>query len=199
MAVPSLSDPKAELRREARARRTAFVAANADRNWSPGARDFDRLFDRGVEYASYRPVGSEADPAPIETIAAGRHNMVPNYPRIDPDGAMRFYSPGPDGFVRNAHGIDEPGPGAHPPECGPSVVFTPLLAFDRSGTRLGQGGGHYDRALARLRSWMEARGWVTSFIGVAWSVQEMPSLPRDPWDIPLDAVITEREWIDCTP
>ncbi len=32
-------------------------------------------------------------------------------------------------------------------------------------------------------------------IGVAWSVQEAALLVADPWDVPLDAVLTEKEWI----
>jgi 5-formyltetrahydrofolate cyclo-ligase len=53
--------------------------------------------------------------------------------------------------------------------------------------RLGQGAGHYDRALSVLDN-------CTS-IGVAWSVQQANILPTDPWDVPLDAVLTERSWI----
>jgi 5-formyltetrahydrofolate cyclo-ligase len=54
--------------------------------------------------------------------------------------------------------------------------------------RLGQGAGFYDRAFARLPA---ARR-----IGLAWSAQEADALPADPWDVPLHAVATEKEWIE---
>lgn len=154
-------------------------------------------FDRGVAMASYRPMGSEADPAPLETLARNVLTFV-GYPRIDSDGAMRFYTRGPSrSFVRSANGIEEPGPDAWP-LSDPTVILLPLIAFDRTGTRLGQGGGHYDRALAAIEAANLAQfGEPLLFkIGIAWSVQEIPALPRESWDIPLDAVITEREWID---
>ena len=197
MAVPSLPfSDKAALRREARARRKAFVAAHSGVSWTPGATDFEQWFDRGVEYASYRPMGSEADPAPIERIAAGGHNMCRSYPRVDADGVMHFYAPTQVGFVRDSMGIEAPAADAQ--KVIPSIIFVPLLAFDRSGTRLGQGAGHYDRALETLRQEVAGR-WPIRVIGVAWSVQEFADLPRDPWDVPLDAIITEREWTVPSP
>ena len=54
--------------------------------------------------------------------------------------------------------------------------------------RLGQGAGFYDRAFARLPAALR--------IGLAWSVQEVDILPADPWDAPLHAVVTEKEWIE---
>lgn len=71
--------------------------------------------------------------------------------------------------------------------CSPDVIFAPLLAFDRSLTRLGQGAGHYDRALSLLDN--------SIVIGLAWSAQEADELPSDPWDQKMDAILTEREWI----
>ncbi|MGB5076388.1 MAG: 5-formyltetrahydrofolate cyclo-ligase, partial [Sphingorhabdus sp.] len=78
-------------------------------------------------------------------------------------------------------------PPAHSQACTPDIVLVPLVAFDSRLVRLGQGAGHYDRALSLLD---------TAFsIGIAWSVQHAPSLIADPWDIPMDAILTERSWI----
>jgi 5-formyltetrahydrofolate cyclo-ligase len=66
-------------------------------------------------------------------------------------------------------------------------VLVPLVAFDSRLMRLGQGAGHYDRALSLLGNAIA--------IGIAWSVQYAPSLITDPWDIPMDAVLTEKSWI----
>jgi len=69
----------------------------------------------------------------------------------------------------------------------PDVLLAPLLAFDRSGFRLGYGGGFYDRSLQQLR----AAGTATA-VGVAYAVQEMERCPREAFDQPLDAVLTEN-------
>jgi 5-formyltetrahydrofolate cyclo-ligase len=80
-------------------------------------------------------------------------------------------------------GIPEPRPDL--PAVRPDVVLVPLVAADRNGHRLGQGGGHYDRTLAALR----AQGPVLA-IGLAWDMQIMPDIPASPWDQPLDAIAT---------
>ncbi|MEY4160735.1 MAG: hypothetical protein RLZZ136_1356, partial [Pseudomonadota bacterium] len=64
----------------------------------------------------------------------------------------------------------------------PDVAFVPLLAFTADGARLGQGGGHYDRWLADHPQ--------TLPIGLAWDMQLCDSLPCEPHDHPLAAVVT---------
>ncbi|MDT8870676.1 5-formyltetrahydrofolate cyclo-ligase [Komagataeibacter rhaeticus] len=71
----------------------------------------------------------------------------------------------------------------------PDVVCVPLLAFDRRGMRLGYGGGYYDRTLARLP---RART-----VGFGLSFQEVTCIPTGLYDVPLPAIVTEREWIRC--
>lgn len=73
-------------------------------------------------------------------------------------------------------------PGANADLVIPDVLFVPLLGFTDSGTRLGQGGGHYDRWLS------EHPGRVA--IGLAWDVQLCDELPAEPHDVSLDAIIT---------
>ena len=93
-------------------------------------------------------------------------------------GALRSGGAGPFGLLQ---------PPGDAEEVVPDLILTPLVAFDRTLARLGQGAGHYDRAFARFPN---ARR-----IGVAFSVQQVDRLPTDPWDMPLHAIITEREWI----
>jgi 5-formyltetrahydrofolate cyclo-ligase len=62
-----------------------------------------------------------------------------------------------------------------------------MLAYDDRLIRLGQGAGHYDRALSVLDQ--------SIAIGLAWSVQFTFALASDIWDVPLDAVLTEKSWI----
>ncbi len=71
------------------------------------------------------------------------------------------------------------------PQVVPDALFMPLVAFDASLNRLGQGGGHYD-------------GWCaqhpdTRRIGLGWTVQQAERVPTDDHDMPLDAVITEQQ------
>ena len=67
----------------------------------------------------------------------------------------------------------------------------PLVGFDQQGYRLGMGGGYYDATLAFMqhrRLWRKPR-----LVGVAYECQRVETLPHDPWDMPLDAVLTERQ------
>jgi 5-formyltetrahydrofolate cyclo-ligase len=63
----------------------------------------------------------------------------------------------------------------------PDLVLVPLIAIDGSGTRLGRGKGHYDRALIHLKK-IGAR-----LVGLGWPIQHLAdTIPADAWDIPLD-------------
>lgn len=91
-------------------------------------------------------------------------------------------------LVRDAIGLNAPA--ADQAVVIPDMVVVPLLAFDRDGRRLGQGGGYYDRALAALRA-----DGVVFVLGLAYSGQEMADLPHEPHDQALDAILTEKEYI----
>ncbi len=65
------------------------------------------------------------------------------------------------------------------------LIFTPLVAFDSLGQRLGMGGGFYDRTLSQLAANHHCR-----LIGLAHDCQQVPQLPVEPWDQPLHAVAT---------
>ena len=89
--------------------------------------------------------------------------------------------------VAGSFGIDEPINGEPLPFTQHDVVLVPLVAFDETGQRLGQGGGFYDRAIAA------AGASRPLLIGVAHAFQQVRSVPIEAWDMPLDAVVTE----DC--
>ena len=69
------------------------------------------------------------------------------------------------------------------------LVVVPALAVDHTGTRLGRGGGSYDRALRRVTP--GARTAALLFDGEVY-----PELPADPWDVPVAAAVTPAGWID---
>jgi 5-formyltetrahydrofolate cyclo-ligase len=76
------------------------------------------------------------------------------------------------------------------------LVCMPLAGFDRHGTRLGLGGGYYDRAFSFM---LRAPLRTPRLIGVAFACQELPYIARAPWDVPLAGLVTERELIDFAP
>jgi 5-formyltetrahydrofolate cyclo-ligase len=69
------------------------------------------------------------------------------------------------------------------------LVIVPALAVAADGTRLGRGGGSYDRALARC-----APGAVIA--ALLFDGETVPELPRDPWDVPVSAVVTPSGWFE---
>lgn len=74
------------------------------------------------------------------------------------------------------------------------IIFTPLVAFDAQGHRLGMGGGFYDRTLAPLyRNNTQAPDCSTSVIGLAHNCQRTERLDAQPWDLPMQKIITPSQ------
>jgi 5-formyltetrahydrofolate cyclo-ligase len=68
------------------------------------------------------------------------------------------------------------------------VVLLPGVAFDRSGWRLGRGGGHYDRAFPGS----PGDPWL---VGVGYAFQWIAEVPHDSRDRRVDAIVTEHGWV----
>jgi len=66
------------------------------------------------------------------------------------------------------------------------LIFTPLVAFDKQGNRIGMGGGYYDRMLA---PWFKDKTGPYP-IGLAHDCQQVEQLPIEEWDVPLPEIIT---------
>jgi 5-formyltetrahydrofolate cyclo-ligase len=105
---------------------------------------------------------------------------------------VAIYNPGQQ-FRISSKAPATPEPLVFSEEEGFDVVFVPLSGFDRRGGRIGFGKGWYDRFFSRL----SMNGIHPVKIGLAFSFQEVPSVPCDPWDEPLDMVVTEKEIINC--
>lgn len=91
-----------------------------------------------------------------------------------------------DPLGTNRFGIVEPLPGRAVGPLALATVLTPLVGFSEDGGRLGMGAGYYDRRFAAQKR--------PAMIGVAHELQRVDALPRREWDVPLDAVVTERGW-----
>jgi 5-formyltetrahydrofolate cyclo-ligase len=190
MAVPSPS--KAQLRAEALARRKAGASAltpelRADLEAKLAAIVIPHLIGARV-VALYHPMRDEISPSPIlDALGLEQTGVLPWF--ADRDAGMMFRQaparvPGPWNVLQ---------PPGDAPAFAPDLVIVPLVLADRSGTRIGHGKGHYDRALSHLRQ----AGPIFT-IGVGWEDQIIDgTLPADPWDVPLDALATPREWIPC--
>ena len=150
--------------------------------------EFTRRLAPGMTVAGYAAMGSEVDPAPLLDLAAERGCSLALPFLANREAMMEFRRWHPEGALERADfGFFQPAAGTLP--ASPDLIIVPLLGFDRAMHRLGQGAGHYDRAFPNYPNALK--------IGLAWTSQQVDALPVDPWDIPLDAILTEREWISA--
>ncbi|MGN0822293.1 MAG: 5-formyltetrahydrofolate cyclo-ligase [Candidatus Gallimonas sp.] len=175
-----MSNDRAErerLRKEIAALRGTFKTAEAEekivRNF------FSSPYAERGSFFVYHAVRTEADTSALiaRLLAAGKTVCLPRVFGREMR-AVRFRSG--DALVSGAFGIAEP-TGERDEPC--EVALTPLLAADLSGTRLGYGGGYYDRYFAAHPT--------TARVGICFEGQVVSRIPRSAWDVPLDALITE--------
>lgn len=157
----------------------------------------ERLFNR-PEYRDariiycYMSFKDEADTASIidESLRLGKQVALP---RVTGKRKMEFFFiSGQKDLVTGFMGIKEPA-GYCLEASAPSedaLVLLPGLAFDRSGARLGYGGGFYDTYLAKHAGCKKA--------ALAYSAQIAPEIPTEPVDVKTDMIITEKELIICS-
>jgi 5-formyltetrahydrofolate cyclo-ligase len=191
---PSIAADKKELRALLRARRADAAAADPDASARVAA-TFEAEGPRlpaGAVVAGYVAKGDELDPLPLlKQLGAAGHPLC--LPRVaDRNGPLVFHGWSAGAALEEgAFGILEPPASA--PVVRPAVLMMPLLGFDRRGTRLGYGGGFYDRSLAALADGAISRGpGAPLTVGLAFAAQEWETLPREAHDAPLDWVVTER-------
>lgn len=155
------------------------------------------LFRRSRHIAFYLASDGELDPALLIKHASrlGKACYVPVLSRW-PRHQMRFQRlTRTQRWQKNRFGIREPvDQKQHQvPAWRLSLVLMPLVGFDPQGNRLGMGGGFYDRTFAyrtRRKTWPGP-----TLLGVAHHCQKVSALPVASWDIPLDAIITDEQWI----
>lgn len=184
---PALEAAKADARMTMRAERAALAPGDAPLKLID---NFPLELARLSPVAGYWPVGGEIDGRPLLAALAKAGRTI-CLPRMETRaGPARFIAwRGAEALSADAFGVPSPPPtGA---DLSPRLLLVPLLAFDRSGGRLGQGGGHYDRIISLYR----AHGCVAA--GLAYAEQEMERVPTGAHDAHLDWVITPKEAIRC--
>src|SRR5712691_346605 len=187
----AIDELKATLRREALARRDALPAdMRAAAAQAIARRPFPIAVPPDTVVAGFMPMKSEIDPIPLMCALAdaGAKLALPVVAGRGKPLTMRAFTLG-EPLASRVWGIREPKPDA--PEVEPDIVIVPLLAFDRSGQRIGYGAGYYDMTIAALRM---QKAIVA--VGIAFAAQEIAQVPITPRDARLDLVLTEREVID---
>jgi|SRR5690554_1330166 len=193
---PPLPSDRKQLRRIMRQRRRSLTPAQqalAARRLKQQLQN-DPLFLRARSVALYLANDGEIDPSEIaEFIWQQRKRCF--LPVLHPvlENQLWFYEYTPQTQLRqNRFRIWEPDIRQQPrrPAWALSLVLFPLVAFDDEGGRLGMGGGFYDRTFAFIRHGKPLR---PRLVGLAHDFQRVDSLDKQPWDIPLDAVATDRK------
>ncbi|CAH2604667.1 5-formyltetrahydrofolate cyclo-ligase [Rhodovastum atsumiense] len=184
-SFPDLAAAKRDLRRRMHAVRAGAdpaagtaLSAHVLQAMPPGP---------GAVVSGFWPMGPEIDIRPLlEALHARGHAVA--LPETPPRGnplIFRLWHPGM-ALLPERFGTARP-TGA---VVRPDWLLVPLLAFDRTGRRLGYGGGYYDRTLAGLP------GAIA--IGCAYACQEVDVVPADDYDARLHAIATERGVIPCS-
>jgi len=185
MSDVGIEEAKAALRIEAHKRRAQLhPSLRVD-----AARDAVGHFLEGMEIAkdevvaAYWPIRDELD---IKTLIGrlmdrGQPVALPVVVGDEEPLELRLWQ---DGAPLYEAGFGTLAPEDNAPRVVPDVILMPLLGFDRRGTRLGYGGGYYDRTLAHLPK-------RPRLVGFAFARQEVEHIPRQAHDVPLDAIVTE--------
>jgi 5-formyltetrahydrofolate cyclo-ligase len=174
MVEDGIEAEKALLRRTARSRREALSPEfRAEASKSISFQFFDKVaFGPEDAIAGYWRIRDEVDCQPIlvRLMDSAQTVILP----VVTGAAAPLYEAG---FGTLA-------PSDLAPRAEPDLILMPLLGYDRTGTRLGYGGGYYDRTLAAMTK-------RPMLVGLAFSAQALDHIPREAHDIPLDAVVTE--------
>ena len=191
-AMRPASEAKARLRVAMRSRRAGLDPADVAAAGVEVARRLESLpvIAGARRVAAYRAVRGEIA---LDALLEGERRDIFTLPRVVGTD-LEFVACGPEqSLAPGSFGILEPVGGEVVALAEHDAVLVPVVAFDGRCRRLGQGGGFYDRALASLPS--GAGPLRPATIGVAHWFQRIAEIPCEPWDVPLDAIVTDTEVI----
>ncbi len=185
MLISSISDQKNKFRKQCKILRYEMgdeVRLTASRAICDHLAAW-KIFEKSDAILTYLPIRGEVDLRPLLLDFPQKRWLLP---RILPgeEGWMVFHAYDPKNLIAHPFGMAEPAP--HLPEVSPleiQLVLAPGLAFDRSGWRLGYGGGYFDRFL-------ECYAGVS--VGVIFQALLLESVPHGVHDIPMDWLVTEE-------
>ena len=185
MSDVGIEEAKAALRVEAHKRRAQLHPSLRGDAARDAVTHFLHAVDlrKGEVVAAYWPIRDELDIKPLigKLMDSGQPVCLPVVLGDEQPLELRLWQEGAP-LYEAGFGTLAPEDGA--PRASPDVILMPLLGFDRHGTRLGYGGGYYDRTLAHLPK-------RPRLVGFAFARQEIDHIPRQAHDVPLDAIVTE--------
>lgn len=181
---------KSALRRKALDKRSALGTKEREKAADEASKHFlqDSSLEGKQTIAAYWPIKNEIDPLPLLQRLEERGHKIclpvvtgKNQPLI-----FRLWQRGDSLFPA---GFDMMVPGDNVKTTIPDLIILPLVAFDKTGTRLGYGGGYYDRTIGAMKK-------SPTLTGFAFSVQELDNIERERHDVPLDIIVTEKGRIE---
>jgi len=187
---------RAEIRRRMRTRRNQLSAIDRRQAAFEAACQLSaaRSFIRSQHIACYFACQGELNLLPIMR-RAWTMGKTCYLPVLDSLATNRlWFAPYREGdpLAMNRFGIPEPLTARRKllPATHLDLLIAPLVAFDIQGNRLGMGGGYYDRTLFFLN---HRRHWRRpTFFGAAYEFQKIDAMETQPWDIPMQGIITEK-------
>ena len=190
--MPDPSPDKIELRAELRRRRQALSGEQQRAAADGVARRVAGLpaWQSARRIALYLAADGEIDTAPLAALARKQQKIL-YLPTILTDDSLRFtrWQQGVT-LEANRYGIPEPPATADSaPADQLDLIVLPLVGWDRTGGRLGMGGGFYDKTLEGVSG--------TTLLGLGHACQELEKVPLQAWDVRLDFVATDAALLDC--
>lgn len=185
MVDPLIEEAKAALRNRARAARASLDHGERADAAVAAARNFFNAIalQAGDVVAAYWRIRDELDCQPIlvKLMDSNQKVVLPVVMGPEEPLDLRVWEQGASLYES---GFGTLAPSELAPRAEPDIVIMPLLGFDNRGTRLGYGGGYYDRTLACMSK-------KPLLVGLAFAAQELDRIPREPHDVPLDVIVTE--------
>jgi len=194
---PSQKSPKSRMRKEIRRKRANIEAAQR-KHWDAA---INRHLDRYTELASLKVVAAymafDGEPDLMPSLAGledrGVKLALPVIRGLPGKAVITFKGWSVASEMRqNRYGISEPAGTRDVIISDVDLVLVPLVGWDRTGGRLGMGASFYDRL---FQPFSELGGPVR--MGVGYELQNVETVPRDPWDIRMHAFLTENGWFTC--
>ena len=180
-----IEEAKAALRTRARAARASLDHGERAEAAVAAAQHFFNAvaLQASDVVAAYWRIRDELDCQPIlvKLMDSNQRVVLPVVLGPEEPLDLRVWEPGASLYES---GFGTLAPSDLAPRAEPDIVIMPLLGFDARGTRLGYGGGYYDRTLARMSK-------KPKLVGLAFAAQELDRIPRAPHDVPLDIIVTE--------
>lgn len=184
MSQTLINQQKSQLRKRLRQARLALSAHQVKVNSQAVISHLltSKLWPQAEHIALYLPFNNEID---LQVLLDQDKNYY--LPSISGQN-MQFHRYSTDmSLMTTTYGLQQPKFKSQHPEPDLDLCLMPLLAFDYQGNRLGMGGGFYDRYFGQNNK--------TQLIGVAHALQQIIQLPTEPWDVKLNAIITEQGFI----